>query len=89
MLQALLGAAFFLFAGYVASLAFFRDADGVERVAYSLFLAFTVPAFVLVALNLFAGVKLDAFVVYAVLFVFSVACLAYSKTREAKMHKRA
>lgn len=83
MLQAIVGAALFLLAGYSASIAFFRKADLAERTAFSLALALTVPALLLAALNLLLSIELDATLVYWVLLAFSAACLAWLKIRKA------
>lgn len=79
MLQAIVGAALFLFAGYAASIALFRKADLIERAAFSLALALTVPALLLAALNLLLSIELNATIVYWVLLAFSASCLAYSR----------
>ena len=76
MLQAVAGFALFFASGYAASKAFFPEAGPIERAAYSLFLALSVPAALLAFLNVFLGVPFTAFNVFAVLAVFCVACFA-------------
>ncbi len=83
MLQAIVGVALFLFAGYAASIALFRKADLIERAAFSLALALTVPALLLVALNLLLSIELNATIVYWVLLAFSAGCLVWSRIRQA------
>ena len=68
-LQAIVGFALFFGAGYSLSRAFFKKADLIERVALSIAIALTVPALVLVALNLALGmVPFNVFTVYFVFF---------------------
>ena len=81
MLQFIVGGALFLAAGYAISLAFFREADLVERVTFSLACALAVPAVILAFLNLILRIKLDAVVVYAVLLVVTEAAFWYSKAQ--------
>lgn len=92
MLQAAAGFALFFLSGYAASLAFFEKAGAVERAAYSLFFALTVPAALLAFLNVFLGVSFTTFNVFAVFAVFCVACFAKffssRRTRTSTFSKR-
>ena len=81
MLQAVIGFALFLATGYCVSLALFKKADRVERAAYSLFLALTVPVAILAFLNVFLGVPFTTLTVYVVLGLLAVACFAWSKRK--------
>ena len=86
MLEFIVGGALFLAAGYAISLAFFREADVVERVTFSLACAMTVPAIILAFLNLILGIKLDTIVVYAVLIAVTAGAFLYSKTQPQRHH---
>jgi len=71
----------FFLTGYAASIAFFKEADAAQRIAYSLFLALAVPAAVLAFLNIFLGVPFTTFNVYVVFGLLAVACFAWSWRR--------
>ncbi|VVB67011.1 Uncharacterised protein [Candidatus Norongarragalina meridionalis] len=86
MLQFAIGGALFLAAGYAISLAFFREADVVERVVFSLACAMTVPALLLAFMNLILGIKLDTLVVYVVLIAVTAAAFLYSKAKPKSHH---
>ena len=66
-LQAVVGFALFFGAGYSLSRALFKQAGLIERVALSIAVALTVPALVLVVLNLALGMPFNVLTVY---FVF-------------------
>ncbi|MFH0835495.1 MAG: hypothetical protein V1881_04070 [Candidatus Micrarchaeota archaeon] len=86
MIEFVIGGVLFLAAGYAISLAFFREADVVERITFSLACAMTVPALLLAFLNLILGIKLDTIVVYAVLIAVTAASFWYSKTHAQRHH---
>ncbi|PIO06623.1 hypothetical protein COT29_00160 [Candidatus Micrarchaeota archaeon CG08_land_8_20_14_0_20_59_11] len=86
VLQFVIGGALFLATGWAISLAFFREADVVERVVFSLACAMTVPAIILAFLNLILKIKLDAIVVYVVLIAVTAASFWYSKTQPQRHH---
>ncbi len=78
MLQAAVGIVLFLATGYALALAFLgKKADRVERIVLGLALALTVPALVLVVLNLLLGIRFDWLSVYAVFIVLLVGSLVY------------
>ena len=88
MIEFVIGGVLFLAARYAISLAFFRDADVVERVTFSLACALTVPAIILAFLNLILKIKLDTIVVYAVLLAVTAASFWYSKAHAQRKHVR-
>ena len=78
MLQAAIGVVLFLATGYALALALSGEKIGrVERMALGLALALTVPALVLMVLNLLLGIRFDWLSVYAVFIVLLVGSLVY------------
>ncbi|NYZ77795.1 hypothetical protein H0N96_00125 [Candidatus Micrarchaeota archaeon] len=91
VIQAAAGFAMFFATGFVLARAFFFDREWnvFEKAAVSLAVALTVPAFVLVVLNLLLRVPFNVYTVYAVFFLLIAASLAYEKKfkKTEKHHK--
>jgi uncharacterized membrane protein len=89
-LQAIVGIALFLAAGYFISFFFFRkgEADYIERIAYSLAFSLTIPPMIIFILNFLLKVPLNIVTVYLVNTILIVSGYFYSiKYGSNKQHK--
>jgi len=89
VIQVVAGFVLFFATGFFLARAFFfnREWNAFEKTAVSLAVSLTVPALVLVFLNLVLRVPFNVYTVYAVFLLLIAASLAYEKKFE-KMEKR-
>ncbi|MFH0971407.1 MAG: hypothetical protein V1835_02460 [Candidatus Micrarchaeota archaeon] len=89
-IQAVVGIALFLAAGYSCSLVFFKknEADLIERIVYSLTFSVTIPPLAIFFLNFLLRLPINALTVYFVYLAVSGAGYAYHMIYgEGKAHK--
>jgi riboflavin transporter FmnP len=91
VIQAAVGFALFFATGFFLARAFFFDREWnvFEKAAVSLAVALTVPALVLVVLNLLLRIPFNVYTVYAVFFLLIAASWAYEKKfKKAEKHHK-